>query len=81
MVYIFIQMHLALHVPFKTMAMVYVFIKTCLVLVMVYIFVKTCLALAMAYVPFKLCLAPTIVNILVKMHLAYNNIFDGSYET
>jgi hypothetical protein len=73
-------MHLAFHVPFKTMAMVYVFIKTCLVLVMVYVFVKTCLALAMAYVPFELCLAPTTVNILVKMHLAYNNIFNRSYE-
>jgi len=48
---------------------------------MVYIFVKTCLALAMAYVPFKMCLAPTIINILVKMHFAHNNIFNACYET
>jgi len=81
MAFIFIQMHLAPHVPFETMAMVYVFIKTCLALVMVYIFVKICLALVMAYVSFEMCLALTMVNIFVKMHLAHNSILDAFYET
>jgi hypothetical protein len=67
-------MHLALHVPFETMAMVYVFIKAYLALIIIHIFVKTCLSLIVAYVPFKMCLAPTMVNILIKMHLAHNSI-------
>jgi hypothetical protein len=48
-------MCLALHVLFKTLAMVYVFYKTCLAL--------------------------TMVEVLVKMHFAHNNILDASFET
>lgn len=60
---IFIRMHMALHVPFKTFVIAYIFVRMCLVLTMAYIIVKMCLAplvpfvvLVMVYVPFETCL-------------------------
>jgi hypothetical protein len=63
------------HIPLKTLAMVYIFIKMCLA---PHVPFET---LAMAYIPFKTHLALAIINILIKMHLAHNNILDASFET
>jgi hypothetical protein len=94
MVYIFVKMHLAFHVPFKTLIMVHIFIKMHLAfhvpfgtLVMTYILIKMHLALrvpfrtlTMAYIPFKTCLTLAMVNILIRMHCAHNDILDVFIE-
>ncbi len=74
MVYILVEMHLALHVPFETLAMVYILVQMHLTphvlfgtLDMAYILIKMHLALAI------------IINILFKMHLAHNNILNVSF--
>jgi hypothetical protein len=56
-----LECKLALHVPFKTLVMAYVYIETCMALAMVYIFVKMHLT---PYVPFKTL---AIVYILIIM--------------
>jgi hypothetical protein len=85
---------MALHVPFQTLAMVYILVKMCLAphipfrtLAMAYIFIKMCLTfhvpfrtLDMAYIPFEMCLALVIVNIFIKMYLAHNSILDASFK-
>lgn len=94
MVYILVRMHLALHVPFKTLIITYILVRMHLAfhvpfgtLAMNYIIVKMHLALhfpfrtlVMAYIPFKTCLTLTMVNILTMMHCAHNNILDVFIE-
>jgi hypothetical protein len=77
------KMCVALHVPFGTLAMVYILVKMCLALhipfgtlAMAYILIKMCLTfhvpfktLDMAYIPFEMCLALVIVNISSKCTL------------
>jgi hypothetical protein len=50
-------------------------------LTMAYIFIEMHMALAMPYVPFKTCLTLTMINILVRMHLAHNNILNVFSKT
>jgi hypothetical protein len=81
-------MHLALYVPIRIYAMVYILVKMCLALAMAYAPFEMHMALVMVYVPIKTCLNPYVLievmvmaYILVKMHLAHNNIFNVSFET
>ncbi len=48
---------------------------------MVYNSIKTCMALTMAYIFFEMHLALATINIIIKMHLAYNHILDVFFET
>jgi hypothetical protein len=68
MAYILVIMHLASHVPFGTLAITYILIKMHLAL---HVPFRT---LAMAYIPFKTCLTLAMVNILIIMHCAHDNI-------
>jgi len=75
MVYILVEMHLALHVLFETLAMAYIFVEMHLTL---HVFFGT---LVMAYILVKMHLALfIIINILVKMHFTHN-IFNVSFVT
>ncbi len=92
--YIFVKMHLTFHIFFGTLGIVYIFVRMCLALhfpfktlAMVYIFVGMHVTfhvlfgiLVMIYAPLKMCLTLGIINILIKMHLSHNNIFDVFFE-
>jgi len=74
MAYILVIMHLASHVPFGTLAITYILVKMHLAL---HVPFRT---LAMAYIPFKTCLTLAMVNILIIMHCAHDNILDVFIE-
>ncbi len=94
MAYILVKMHLTPHIFFGTLDMVYIFVKMCLALdipfktlAMAYILIGMHLTfhvpfgiLAMTYVPLKMCLTLGTINILIKMHLSHNIIFDVFFE-
>jgi hypothetical protein len=58
MVYVPIKMHLALYVPIRISAMVYILVKMCLALAMAYAPFEMHMALVMMYIPIKTCLNP-----------------------
>ncbi len=68
-------MCIALHFPFKTLAMVYILIGMCVT------FHVPFGILAMTYAPFKMCLTLGTINNFIRMHLSHNNIFNVFFET
>lgn len=75
MIDVIFETHMDLHVPIKTLALVYVYFKMCLALTMAYInlassvlwdLVKMCLAF---HVPFKTLI---MAYVFIKMHLAFH---------